>query len=153
MFTIKAIKGDGGRDVFAAVRYSIHENRESYEVTAEEPGKGERVSLYVSADRYHHIIIENAAGRNVDHLRVGHLRGQAKVIPEVDVTINGEKRKIIADAAATYEHLVDLAGMTGHPSMAIRFGDRGRKGKILAPGEAVELDNGAAVDVVHTGNA
>lgn len=155
MFTVKAIKENGARDVFALSRYSVHENPASYEVSGEEPGKAEGLSLYVSADHYQHIIIENAGGRNVEHLRLGALK-KHKVLPNgirrVAVTVNGKRLELVPHGLS-YENLVEYAGMKGNPTMTIRFGDRSREGVILSPGMSVELDDGAVVDAVHTGDA
>ncbi len=56
----------------------------------------------------------------------------------------------------SYEKVVQLAGMTGHPSVTYRGprnGDSQRSG-IMHPGcKAVELDEGMVFNAQHTGNA
>lgn len=71
MFTIKAVKDNFRiRHVYAATRYSVYSKGNHYEVVIEEPGMAEGTCLFVSRQRgYEHLIIENAAGRNIEHLR------------------------------------------------------------------------------------
>lgn len=69
----------------------------------------------------------------------------------VSVTINGAQRHV--PKRATYEQLVQMAGATGNPSMSVSFGDRSRAGRAPRAGETIDLDDGAHVTVVHTGNA
>lgn len=69
----------------------------------------------------------------------------------VNITINGDER--VAPKKITYEKLVELAGKTGFPSMTVCFGDRERAGRAPHRGQTIELDEGAIVDVVHTGSA
>lgn len=155
MFTVKAIReGASATHAYEAMRYSLYDKGDRFEVSIEEPGKAEPTMLVVSVDRLEAVIIENAAGKNVEHVRRRDLNGERKAVPvpDVDVTINGERRKI-SGAKVMYEHLVELAGMKGNPSVTVRFGDRSREGTIVSPGKLVELDAGAMINVVHTGNA
>ena len=69
----------------------------------------------------------------------------------VSITINGDPHT--APKKATYEQLVQLAGLKGNPSMVVSFGDRSRAGRAPHRGDTIELDDGAHVTVVHTGNA
>lgn len=70
------------------------------------------------------------------------------------ITVNGIEHELPDGSySTTYEQIVELAGESGTPSVAVRFGDRGRAGMAPCKGEAVELDDGARINVVHTGNA
>lgn len=70
------------------------------------------------------------------------------------ITVNGTEH-VLPDGQypTTYEQLVELAGETGTPSVAVSLGDKSRAGLAPYPGSSVELDDGARVTVVHTGNA
>ena len=76
--------------------------------------------------------------------------------PEVDkaieVTINGVATTLDA-GPISYEDLVRHAGMDGRPSMMVSFGDRTRAGRAPHAGESVDLDDGAVVEIAHTGAA
>lgn len=69
----------------------------------------------------------------------------------VSITVNGDQRQV--PKRVTYEDLVRLAGLTGNPSMTVSFGDRSRSGRAPYAGQTIDLDDGAHVTVVHTGNA
>lgn len=70
------------------------------------------------------------------------------------ITVNGTAHELPDGAyLTTYEQLVELAGETGTPSVAVSLGDKSRAGLAPSPGSSVELDDGARITVVHTGNA
>jgi len=70
------------------------------------------------------------------------------------ITVNGAPHELPdGQYPTTYEQLVELAGETGTPSVAVSLGDKSRAGLAPYPGSVVELDEGARVTVVHTGNA
>lgn len=70
------------------------------------------------------------------------------------VTINGKVHETIEGNEATYEHLVHVAGMTGHPSMTVSWSDgRVQSGCILSSGQSIALRDGMVISVCHTGNA
>lgn len=70
------------------------------------------------------------------------------------IIVNGVEH-ILPDGQylTTYEQLVEIAGESGTPSMAVSFGDRERAGKALGPGDSIGLDDGARVRLAHTGCA
>jgi hypothetical protein len=69
----------------------------------------------------------------------------------VSVFINGERH--VVQPRMAYERLVGLAGLRGTPSMIVDYGDRKRRPVAPTVGQEIELDEGARVTVVHTGNA
>ena len=69
------------------------------------------------------------------------------------ITINGQSHTVPSDEDVPYERLVEIAGLTGTPSMTVQFGQRDRAGCAPTPGTNIRLDHGAHVTVVHTGNA
>ena len=69
------------------------------------------------------------------------------------ITVNGKPHTVPSDEDVPYERLVEMAGLTGTPSMTVGFGNRDRAGKAPIPGASVRLDDGADVTVAHTGNA
>lgn len=69
---------------------------------------------------------------------------------KVTVVINGRSYEMIAAGAIDYEELVELAGMTGTPSMTWKCGS---SSGILHPGEGVFVLQGLRVEIAHTGNA
>jgi len=76
------------------------------------------------------------------------------------INVNGKDLEISNDVLS-YEDVVKLAGMTGHPSMtfSMKFKDEKtgrtiRDEGILAPGEiVVSVREGAVFTVCHTNNA
>lgn len=72
------------------------------------------------------------------------------------VTMNGIERWLRqSDSPMSYEKIVELAGLTGQPSMTYHVrisGDTVRQGTLIA-GESLELAHGMRISVVHTGNA
>jgi len=70
--------------------------------------------------------------------------------------VNGDEHTLLADTPLTYEHVVVLAGLTGHPTVVFhqsRPGGWVRTGT-LAPGETMrDLRPGTRFTVCHTGNA
>lgn len=69
------------------------------------------------------------------------------------ITVNSKPHELEAGGLVTYEQLVHLAGQRGTPTIVVSFGNRDRAGKSPLPGATIELDEGAHVTVVHTGNA
>lgn len=65
------------------------------------------------------------------------------------ITVNGKAHDVDADAIE-YEALVELAGMTGTPSMTWRAG---KDSGILHPGDGAFVVEGLVVNAAHTGNA
>lgn len=74
----------------------------------------------------------------------------------MQVTINGTQRWLRqSESPITYEQIVELAGLTGAPTMTYHAkinGDTVRQGTLIA-GESLELAHGMRISVVHTGNA
>jgi hypothetical protein len=72
------------------------------------------------------------------------------------VTINGTEHWLRqSDSPMTYERIVELAGLTGQPTMTyhVRVSkDTIRQGTLIA-GESIELAHGMRISTVHTGNA
>lgn len=67
------------------------------------------------------------------------------------IVVNARTHETVPGNVATYEHLVHVAGMTGQPSMTVRFPDG--RGRIVSSGQEIELVDGLVVTCVHTGNA
>ncbi len=68
----------------------------------------------------------------------------------VTITING--RKATVTRPTTYEQIVEVAGLTGNPSMIVSF-KSGAKSLVPYKGQTIELDETAYVTVVHTNSA
>lgn len=72
------------------------------------------------------------------------------------VTINGTERWLRqSESPMTYERIVELAGLTGQPTMTYHVritSDTVRQGTLIA-GESLELAHGMRISAVHTGNA
>lgn len=73
------------------------------------------------------------------------------------IIINGKTHDTFEGNEATYEHIVQVAGMTGNPSMTVSWRDerdaRVQSGCILSAGQSIELRDGMRISVCHTGNA
>ena len=82
MFTVKTIRVTPEvRHAYEAERYEIFKSDGAYEVVIQEPGKPEKTALNVhnlSSDGWDHLIIENAQGRNVEHLRAVDFKSRAQ---------------------------------------------------------------------------
>jgi hypothetical protein len=72
------------------------------------------------------------------------------------VAVNGTERWLRqSESPMTYEQIVELAGLTGQPTMTYHVridSDTVRQGTLIA-GESRELAHGMRISVVHTGNA
>lgn len=72
------------------------------------------------------------------------------------VTINGTERWLRqSESPMAYERIVELAGLTGQPSMTYHVrisADTVRQGTLIA-GESLELAHGMRITAAHTGNA
>jgi hypothetical protein len=80
----------------------------------------------------------------------------------VKIVINGlhvdldNVRHIDLNGGITYEHIVQLAGETGYPTVAYsgpRKGDSRRSGEMHHGCDPVILDDGMVFSVMHTGDA
>lgn len=72
----------------------------------------------------------------------------------VVITINGVEKFFVPvnSPMMTYEELVELAGMTGEPSMTFSSKKPLLQG-MLSPGSTVEAFEGMVINVAHTGSA
>ena len=65
------------------------------------------------------------------------------------IVVNG--RDLLAPRWLTYADAVSLAGMTGTPTVTYRRAPGGHGA--LSPGQIVEVQPGAVIDITHTGGA
>jgi hypothetical protein len=87
-------------------------------------------------------IVSGQLGELVDEPDIVAIPATARVI------LNGTERTV--PTPCSYEDLVDRAGKLGYPSMTLKSGNSGR---IVGPGDVVQLKDGDKISVMHTGDA
>lgn len=72
------------------------------------------------------------------------------------ILVNGAEYTLLADTPLTYEHLVTLAGLRGHPTVVYhqsRPGGWVRSGSLHKGQTMSDMQPGTHFTVCHTGNA
>jgi hypothetical protein len=83
------------------------------------------------------------------------VRSEAQGDAPIAIVVNGREHVVSAGRLVTYEVLVELAGLAGHPSVVYHWrgaGDHARSG-VLRPGAVLEIAQRMRIDVAHTGGA
>jgi hypothetical protein len=57
------------------------------------------------------------------------------------------------DGIISFSRLVEIGGMSGTPSVVVKFGDSTRAPQVISRGKPFALDDGARVTMAHTDNA
>lgn len=65
------------------------------------------------------------------------------------IILNG--RKTDADGEMSYDALVGLAKLTGHPTLTFKDRESGRGGTVHT-GQVLKLAEGMVINIIHTGN-
>lgn len=100
------------------------------------------------------LIVRFMPGHSADSMWAGALPATIPAPGRKVIILNGKTCDV--DAHLSYEQVVELAGLTGHPTVTYRGkrqGDSCREGEMHTGCNILHIEDGMIFNVMHTGNA